>query len=94
MTRLNPTAGKGAVLALAAILVLGLALRLQMFNGYVGLDDHAYAEVAADIVKGRFDFTAYTDAPVFPQRLGIILPCALLIAVLGPTEWAVVLSPL
>lgn len=94
MTQLNPMAGKGAVLALAAILMLGLALRLQMFNGYVGLDDHAYAEVAAEIVKGDFDFTAYTDAPVFPQRLGIILPCALLIAILGPTEWAVVLSPL
>lgn len=94
MRQINPAVDKGVLIAVTAILILALALRLQAFIGYVGLDDHEYAAVAFHILNGDFDFTAYNDAPVFPQRLGIILPTVFWFAVLGTSEWAILLHSL
>lgn len=80
--------------ALAAIFGLAAALRLHLFSGYGGFDDAEYAKIAYEIANGTFSPRDYGGPPVFPLRVGLVLPAALVIRVLGLSEWSMVLYPL
>jgi 4-amino-4-deoxy-L-arabinose transferase-like glycosyltransferase len=80
--------------ALAAVVAAAIALRLSLFGGYDGLDDAEYARIAYQIANGTFSLDDYAGPPVFPLRMGLILPTSLFFRVLGQSEWTMVLFPL
>ena len=79
---------------LCGCLLLGLAIRLLLFGGFSGSDDANYASIAYEMAKGTFRIQEYAGAPVFPLRLAIVAPLALLFRIVGPTEAAIVVLPL
>jgi hypothetical protein len=76
------------------ILLLGTAARVLSYSGFGGSDDGNYASIAHDMAQGRFQLLSYQGAPVFPLRLGIVMPLRVLFSVAGPGEAAVVAYPL
>src|SRR5207244_358342 len=70
-----------------------LALRLYEFRGFGALDDAAYAQIAHQMASGMFRIGAYNGPAVFPRRVGIIYPTALLFRPAGVSEWTMVLFP-
>jgi 4-amino-4-deoxy-L-arabinose transferase-like glycosyltransferase len=82
------------LLALSAILVVAVVLRVLLFRGYVGLDDGEYALMAHQMSEGAFQPTEYVGPPVFPLRVGLIAPAALSFELLGFGEWPMVVYPL
>jgi hypothetical protein len=83
-----------ALVALLGILLFAAAIRAACFSGFAGSDDGAYSEIANGIAKGEFKVSEYKVPPVFPLRLGLVLPLALLFKVSGPSEATVLLIPL
>jgi 4-amino-4-deoxy-L-arabinose transferase-like glycosyltransferase len=81
------------LIALLAICLGGLALRIYEFRGFGAVDDAAYAQFAHQIAEGTFKPGTYQGAAVFPLRMGIIYPTALLYRYLGVSEWTMVLFP-
>ena len=81
------------VVALIVLLIVGLALRLYEFRGFGALDDAAYAQIAHQMASGMFRIGAYNGPAVFPLRVGIIYPTALLFRHAGVSEWTMVLFP-
>lgn len=81
------------LLALLAICLGGLALRIYEFRGFGAVDDAAYAQFAHQIAEGTFKPGTYQGAAVFPLRMGIIYPTALLYRYVGVSEWTMVLFP-
>lgn len=79
---------------LAVILLLASTTRVLSYSGFGGSDDGNYASIAHDMARGRFQLLQYQGAPVFPLRLGIIMPVRALFFVAGPSEPAVVAYPL
>src|SRR5262245_25750104 len=63
---------------LVGCLVLGLALRLVVFSGFTGSDDISYASIAHEMAGGTFRIHNHPYAPVFPLRLTVVAPLALL----------------
>ena len=82
---------KRYLLILIGIIVIGIALRLHTFAGYVGLDDAEYARLANQVVNGDLDLKSYNGPKVFPLRFGIILPTAFSFLIFGINEWSMVL---
>jgi hypothetical protein len=82
------------IAALAAIIVASAAARVSLFSGYAGLDDGEYARIAHRIATAAFSLQEYQGPPVFPLRLGVILPTALVFGVFGLAEWTMVVYPL
>lgn len=78
---------------LLLIILTALALRLYEFRGFGALDDAAYAQLAHQVVEGSFQPATYTGPAVFPLRVGIIYPTALLFRFFGVSEWTLVLFP-
>jgi 4-amino-4-deoxy-L-arabinose transferase-like glycosyltransferase len=78
---------------LALILCLGAVARVLSFHGYAGSDDGSYAELAQALAAGKFRVGAFTGPPVFPLRVGVFAPVALLFQVFGPSETAVLAYP-
>jgi len=76
-----------------AIMVVGLALRLYEFRGFGAVDDAAYAQIAHQMANGTFHVGDYRGPAVFPLRLGIIYPTALLFRWFGTNDWTMVLFP-
>jgi 4-amino-4-deoxy-L-arabinose transferase-like glycosyltransferase len=81
-------------MGLAACLILGLVVRLLLFGGFSGSDDGSYAAIAYEMARGTFRIQEFTGAPVYPLRLAIVAPLALLFRFVGPSEAAVVAMPL
>ena len=79
---------------LVAVIVTAAALRLSLFAGYGGFDDAEYARLAYQIANGNFSLKEYGGPPVFPLRVGIILPTSLSFRLFGLSEWSMVLYPL
>jgi 4-amino-4-deoxy-L-arabinose transferase-like glycosyltransferase len=79
---------------LAAIIGMAAALRLYLFSGYGGFDDAEYASIAYRIANGTFLLAEYGGPPVFPLRVGVVLPAAIGFRVFGLSEWSMVLYPL
>ena len=80
--------------ALAIAIGAAAALRVILFRGYVGLDDAEYARIAFQIANGTFMPSEYGGPVVFPLRVGLTLPAALVFGTLGLSEWSMVLYPL
>ncbi len=91
--RLDITKG----LALAAILALGLSLRIVFWYGLVTVDPFAYADSAANIARwlpgfdraimGNLYYTQYT-------RFSLTVPAAAMYRVFGPGEWQSTVVPM
>jgi 4-amino-4-deoxy-L-arabinose transferase-like glycosyltransferase len=75
---------------LAVVVLLGLALRLAVFAGYVGIDDVTYISDAYRLAEGRWDVSTYFGT----ARLGMTGTLAVLFYVFGPSLAAVVVQPL
>ncbi|MGD9934307.1 MAG: glycosyltransferase family 39 protein [Dehalococcoidia bacterium] len=83
--------------ALAAILVLGLSLRIVFWYGLVTVDPFAYADSAANIARwlpgfdraimGNLYYTQYT-------RFSLTVPAAAMYCVFGPGEWQSTVVPM
>lgn len=78
---------------LPLIVLAGITVRIACFGGYSGSDDGSYAELAYQIANGKFILGAYDGPPVFPLRLGLIWPVAVIISNLGLNELNIILYP-
>lgn len=80
-------------LYLLGILLLAVGVRVVSFNGYAGSDDASYAELAFSLSRGTFHPGEYVGPPVFPLRIGVFAPVALLFWIFGPSEVAMLVYP-
>lgn len=80
-------------IAFVAFLVIAFALRLAAFQGYSDSDPRAYAALANDFAHGTTHIPEYDGAPVFPIRLGVYVPTAILIRFFGLSEATLVAYP-
>lgn len=90
----GPSGDKTTLIALAAIILIAAALRAYSFAGFIGLDDAEYADLADRVLKGVFPFGMYEGAAVFPQRVGVIIPAAVIFRLFGVSELTMVIYPL
>lgn len=81
------------LLLLPLIVLAGITVRVTCFGGYSGSDDGSYAELAYQIANAKFVLGAYDGPPVFPLRLGLIWPVAVIISNLGLSEHNIILYP-
>lgn len=81
-------------LALFAVLAAALVARAVSFNGYAGSDDASYAELAHSLAHGTFRPGEYLGPPVFPLRVGVFAPVALLFAHFGTSEITLLVYPM
>jgi len=79
-------------LVLTLVAVAGL-IRALIFSGYEGLDDAEYTRFAYLLAHGRPFPADYAGPGVFPLRVGVYVPAAGFIHLLGASEWAVALYP-
>ena len=79
---------------LAGFLAIAVILRLIAFQGYSDSDPRAYSELANDLAQGTLHIPEYGGPPVFPLRLGVYAPTAVLIRVFGLSEPTFVVYPL
>ncbi len=92
ITEKNP---KQTILAaLFLVMLASLTIRIVCFRGYVGLDDSEYVKLAVQFARGNFHVGAYSGPPVFPLRMGVILPAALIFKFLPLSQWTAGLYPL
>lgn len=86
---------RSSAVQLSAIMLLGAAIRLAVFQGMVGSDDLSYARVARDIGIGRFQPGDWQNAAnaLWSLRVGILLPAAALVHIFGPLEWCYLAYP-
>jgi hypothetical protein len=81
--------------ALLAVILVSAVLRVLHFSGYWGLDDAEYAHIAYQVADGNFfSPKEYGGPPVFPLRVGLILPTSLIFRAFGLSEWSMVVYPL
>jgi 4-amino-4-deoxy-L-arabinose transferase-like glycosyltransferase len=88
---LIPRAGLALLLL---ILVFAAAVRVYTFHGFGGIDDAEYARFAALLADGREFPRDYAGPGVFPLRLGVVAPTAVVFRLFGVNEWTMVLYPL
>ena len=97
LKHLNLDEANRKYLVIAALIVTALsslAIRIACFRGYVGLDDSEYVKLAVQFVRGNFHVGAYSGPPVFPLRMGVILPAALILKFFTLSQWTAGLYPL
>lgn len=75
------------------VLLSATILRIYEFRGFGALDDAAYAQIAHKVSEGSFTAGSYKGPAVFPLRVGIIYPTALLFRYIGVSEWSMVFFP-
>lgn len=82
-------------IALAAILLGAIALRIYFFQGYMNSDDAGYIALAKDSLQGRLlvGGTPAWEGCHFKGRSGMIYSLAASIKLCGMKEWALVLFP-
>ncbi|HSL21141.1 MAG TPA: glycosyltransferase family 39 protein [Vicinamibacterales bacterium] len=79
---------------LVLILLASVSIRLYDLSGYIGLDDAEYARFASRLAHGEPFPAAYSGPAVFPLRVGVFGPPALLFRLFGVSEWTMILYPL
>ena len=81
---------------LGLILAVSICLRITTFNGhgFGGGDDAAYADLAYSLVAGDFHRARETAAPIYPARVGVIVPAAVAFKLFGVSEAALAVYPL
>ena len=63
--------------------------------GYRGSDDHLYARLAHILSQGQFEIGGdHTPIPVFPLRLGLLVPVAVFFKTFGVHPWSYSLLPM
>jgi hypothetical protein len=90
----TPVWSWNAIALLLVIVALGAAMRVYVFRGYVGLDDAEYSRIAYQMGYGGGSLTTYAGPPVFPLRVGLTVPTAIIYRAFGLSEWAMVAYPL
>lgn len=75
---------------LSGIVLLGFALRLFAFTGIFGADDVAVAHVAMNFLENGFS----VPEGHYAQRLGLILPLALIFKLFGTGDWQFAALPM
>lgn len=80
--------------ALAAIVLIGMAIRIVFAAGFIPVDDAEFARIAARILDGSFSWETHAGPPVNPGRLGIVVPLVFLFAVFGASESVMAIYPL
>ena len=75
------------------VLLSAAILRIYEFRGFGAVDDAAYAQIAHKVSEGSFAAGSYKGPAVFPLRMGIIYPTALLFRFAGVSEWSMVFFP-
>jgi hypothetical protein len=87
--------------ALAALLIIGVALRVQAFVGIWGTDDAEYARLAHAIATSSYDefiqrtYVDDRDTPAhWPSRVGNYYPTSVVFRLVGVGEWQLVVYPL
>jgi len=75
------------------ILSSALVLRAYEFRGFGASDDAAYAQLSVGVARGHPLIGVYDGPAVFPLRVGIIYPTALLFRYLGVSEWTAAALP-
>ncbi len=78
---------------LIAFLLIAAALRMYDFRGFGAVDDAEYAKFAYQMSQDTFSVGTYDGPAVFPLRVGIIYPTAVLFRLFGVHEWTMVLYP-
>jgi 4-amino-4-deoxy-L-arabinose transferase-like glycosyltransferase len=78
---------------LLGVTIVGLLLRLYEFRGFGAVDDAAYAQIAHQMAQGTFHAGTYEGPAVFPLRVGMIYPTAILFRFFGVSEWTMVAFP-
>jgi 4-amino-4-deoxy-L-arabinose transferase-like glycosyltransferase len=81
------------VLLLLAILAIAVILRVIYLQGFVESDPYCYAELANDLAHGKYLIDSYNGALIFPLRIGLYGPVALIIKIFGLSEYALVAFP-
>lgn len=81
-------------LMLGLILAGAAVLRLRVFHGFGGLDDAEYTRFAWLMSEGQPFPAGYEGPAVFPLRVGLIAPAALMFRLLGVSDVSVALYPL
>lgn len=82
------------LIPLLVISLLAILIRIYCFRGFIGLDDAEYAKIAYKIAEGSFAVGDYSGPPVFPLRVGLTFPTAILFHFFGVNEWTLVTYPL
>jgi 4-amino-4-deoxy-L-arabinose transferase-like glycosyltransferase len=80
-------------LALGLILVLAALVRVLSFRGYTTYDAAEYTRLAHMMVSGEYKAGMLWFFHVFPVRVGLIAPVALLFRTLGVSEVTLTLYP-
>ncbi len=84
---------QGQIAALVMICIVGAGLRLYCFHGFAGFDDAEYSHIAYQMAQSEFHLSAYEGPPVFPVRIGTLVPTAMLYRGLGVGPWSLILVP-
>lgn len=79
--------------ALVIVLLLAGVIRALSFCGYYGSDDAAYAELSSRLLHHVFPLGNYSGPPVFPLRLGLIVPTAFSMSIAGVSELSILAYP-
>ncbi len=80
-------------LALCLILVLAALVRVLSFRGYTTYDAAEYTRLAQMMIGGEYKAGMFWFFRVFPVRVGIIAPVALLFKTIGISEVTLTLYP-
>lgn len=81
------------LLILVLIMLVGFLLRLACFAGISPNDDEQYAWLAHQMAHGEFRVGEYQGPPVWPLRLGLVVPVAAAFRIAGTTEIAALFFP-
>jgi len=73
-------------IALVGLVAVAVLVRVFAFQGYADSDPRDYTILAHDLAHGILHLPAYDGPPVFPLRLGVYGPTALLIKGFGLSE--------
>ncbi len=95
-TAFNPTrlcSDRHTALFLTAILAVGFLLRIICFAGISPNDDEQYAWLAHQMSQGQYQIGKYQGPPVWPLRVGLLVPVAVSFKVAGTTELAALFVP-
>jgi 4-amino-4-deoxy-L-arabinose transferase-like glycosyltransferase len=90
----SESSGRRWGVILCFTVVAAMALRAYWGAGLIPKDDAEYARVAYHMWQGQFDHKSYDGPPVIPLRVGIVLPTAAALGLLGPGEVQLAIYPL
>jgi len=77
----------------AGLISIALLLRVSGFQGYSDSDPRDYAILANDLAHGTLQLPSYDGPPVFPLRLGVYGPVAIIVKAFGLSELTLVVYP-